>query len=166
MRKLFALFAIVMLLASCATSKLTPEEKAKKQNLMTQRVLEALDNKHYTIDVNYVYPKRAPAHNLSYGFTLEVRGDSLISYLPYFGRAYSVPYGGGNGLDFTARMSNYVAYRTKKDLTRVDIDVENENDTYSYRLEIYDNGSASIDVNARERESISFSGEMVLKDDD
>lgn len=164
MRKLIIISAIAVSLMSCATSKMTPADKAAAKAEQSRKVNELIDKRDFTIDVDYVYPKRAPAHPLSYGFSLEVHGDSIISYLPYFGRAYSIPYGGGKGLNFSARMSDCQVYRGKKDLTRMDIAVTNEEDTYIYKVEIYDNGSASIDVTARERESISFSGDMVIDD--
>lgn len=165
MRKLFALLAVVMLLASCVSSKLSQEEKACKQAERKQQVMAALQKRHYIVNIDYVYPKRMSAQPVVYGYSLKICGDSVISCLPYFGRAYNIPYGGGKGLNFTAPISNYQSCRVKKDVTRVYMEIENEEDTYSYQLDIYDNGSVMLDVLPRERESISFSGNMVLDND-
>ena len=45
----------------------------------------------------------------------------------------------------------------------IDIDLHNEEDTYHYTIEVYDNGSSSITVMSRQRERISYSGEMEFK---
>lgn len=153
---------IAVLCVSCAT-KLTPTEKAARQELQANAVSKALENRDYTIDINYVYPRRGPGKTLEYGYDVTVRNDSLISYLPYFGRAYRLPYGGGTGLNFSVPISQYHAYRAKKDMTRVMIGVKYEEDAYQYQLDVYDNGQVSLDITARERDGISFTGEMKFK---
>ena len=97
---------------------------------------------------------------LSYGYSVEVRNDSLISYLPYFGRAYSVPYGGGKGLTFSERIGSYQEYQKGNGLRHIEISLRNDEDTYLYTIEVYENGSSSISVQSRQRENISYSGEM------
>ena len=99
---------------------------------------------------------------ISYGYSVEVRNDSLFSYLPYFGRAYSVPYGGGKALNFSAPISSYQEFQKKKNLRVIEIGVRNDEDTYLYSLEVFDNGSSTVRVYARERDRISFTGEMVF----
>lgn len=73
-------------------------EKAARKAALVEK---ALADRHYTIDVQMMYPQQGPARNVSGDYSLEVRGDTLISSLPYFGRAYLVPYGGGKGLNFS-----------------------------------------------------------------
>lgn len=157
MRKILLLLAAGVLMAACVT--LTPEEKAK----LAQVVNKALDERHYTIDIRTMTPNRGATKNVSSSWSLEVKGDTLISYLPYVGRAYNVPYGGGKGLNFTAPIKKYQESKGKKDNRFINIEVDNENDTYNYSIEVFDNGRADIDVQPREREFISYSGDMVLK---
>ena len=163
MRKIFmtsvmALTAWVMLVG-CATA----EERAARAAEQAKAVKTALQERNYQIAVNRMYPSRGASKIVSSGYTVEVRNDSLISYLPYFGRAYDVPYGGGNGLNFSAPIRNYKESQTKSDLRHIEIDVKNDEDTYLYTLDIFDNGSADINVRSRQREPISFSGEMVFE---
>ena len=102
------------------------------------------------------------ARNVTYGYSLEVRNDSLISYLPYFGRAYDVPYGGGKGLNFSARITSYQEHAGKKGQHKIEIGTENEEDKYLYHVEVFENGNATIDVMAQKRERISYSGVMSI----
>jgi hypothetical protein len=144
-------------MAACVT--LTPEEKAQ----LAKAVNIALDERHYTIDIQTMTPNRGATKNVASNWSLEVKGDTLISYLPYMGRAYQIPYGGGKGLNFTAPIKNYHESKGKKDERRIVIEVDNENDTHTYSLVVFDNGRADLDVQSKEREFISYSGEMMMK---
>ena len=93
---LFACSAMVTL-SGCATA----EERAARAAEQALKVKTALTQRRYKIDVNRMYPMNGNSRNVSYGYSVEVRNDTLISYLPYFGRAYNVPYGGGKGLNFS-----------------------------------------------------------------
>ena len=112
-----------------------------------------------------MYPRNGKAKTVSSDYGLEVKGDTLVSYLPYFGRAYNVPYGGGKGLNFTGTFTEYHSKKLSNGATQVLIKVKNEEDVYEFILEIFDNGSTSIDMNSRERESINYSGNIELPDD-
>jgi hypothetical protein len=72
--------------------------------------------------------------------------------------------GGGKGLNFTAPIIHYTEATGKNGKRRIEIDVRNDEDSYSYMIEVFDNGNASIDVTARERDNISFSGNLVVDD--
>lgn len=158
MTSVMALTAWVMLVG-CATA----EERAARAAEQAKAVKAALQERNYQIAVNRMYPSRGASKIVSSGYSVEVRNDSLISYLPYFGRAYDVPYGGGNGLNFSAPIRNYKESQTKSDLRHIEIDVKNDEDTYLYTLDIFDNGSTDINVRSRQREPISFSGQMEFR---
>lgn len=153
------------MLALVACGTLAPAEKETHRVAWTQTVEKMLADRHYTIDVQMMYPHRGTARNVVGNYSLEVRGDTLVSYLPYFGRAYQVPYGGGKGLNFSEVMENYSAVMNAQGQTIVTIGLTNEEDTYQYTLSIFDNGSTTIDVHARQRDPITFSG-MIVEDDD
>ena len=102
------------------------------------------------------------SRNVSYGYSVEVRNDTLISYLPYFGRAYNVPYGGGKGLNFSERIGSYHETQQSNGARLIDIELKNDEDIYQYTIKVFDNGNSSIDVQSRQRDPISYSGEMVF----
>ena len=152
------LFGACLLLASCATQ----EERAARKAEQAKNVTAALDARKYKIDITRMIPSRGPAKSVS-SHSIEVRNDSLISYLPYIGRAYNVPYGGGNGLNFSAPISSYKETTKKNGLREIEILATNSEDTYTYSLSVWDNGSSSINVQSRQREQISYSGDMIFK---
>ena len=150
-----ALVAVVVL-SGCGTS----EERAARAAEQATKVRNALKERHFKISVDHMYPMKGGMKSVSYGYSVEVRNDSLISYLPYIGRAHNVPYGGGNGLNFSERIGSYHENQVKDGKWHIDIDVTNEEDTYRYQIDVFDNGSSSISVESRQRERISYSGEM------
>jgi len=158
MKRFFYLSSIValamILWSSCATS----EQNAAQMAELSANVTNALNNRDYKIVIDRMYPMRGSSRYVSFGYSVEVRNDTLISYLPYFGRAYNVPYGGGKGLNFTAPIASYKEYMRKNGLRHIEICLSNEEDTYLYTIEVFDNGSSSVEVRARQRERISYSG--------
>jgi hypothetical protein len=89
-----------------------------------------------------------------------VTADSVYSCLPYFGHAYRVPYGGGKGLNFAEKITDYVMQRGKDGKINIYFKVNNNEDRYDYRLEVFDNGRAFVDISSDERDRIGFAGMM------
>ena len=76
MTSVMALTAWVML-SGCATA----EERAARAAEQAKAVKAALQERNYQIAVNRMYPLRGASKSLSYGYSVEVCNDSLISYL-------------------------------------------------------------------------------------
>ena len=157
MKKLFLIMMAGLMVVACAT--LTPAEKAE----LTKKVNAALDDRHYTINIRTMSPMRGPTRTVTNPWTVEVKGDTLVSYLPYIGRAYNVPYGGGKGLNFSAPIADYQETVGAKNIRHIRLTVNNDEDSYLYTFAVYDNGNTSIDIQSKERDAISFSGDMVVE---
>ena len=146
-----------LLLMACATAA----ERAIRQAETATAVNAALTDRHYRISITTVYPKTGGSVNVSRDFFLEVKGDTLLSYLPFFGRVYSLPYAGSEkGLNFTERIRRYETHRPQSGQTCIKLMVRNEEDTYNYRIDVFDNGRASIGVRSINRDYISFDGDL------
>ncbi|SFG26524.1 DUF4251 domain-containing protein [Prevotella sp. KH2C16] len=164
MKKLILLTFMALAVVACSTTRLTPEEKAAKEARKRQQLTENLNDRHFTIHVDYMQPMRGPMKRLTSDYELTLHGDTLISYLPYFGRAYNVPYGGGKGLSFTTLIRDYQVVEGRKDNYLVEIKARNEEDEFVYNIEVFANGNASISVQAHERDAIRFTGAMELEE--
>ena len=95
-------------------------------------------------------------------YSLKIKNDSVFSYLPYYGRAYSVPYGGGKGLDFKAPLKEYSMKLDKKGDAQIEFKARTPEDNFEYNVTVFSNGSASISVTMQNRQSISFQGDLDL----
>ena len=141
-------------------STINAQSKQEKKEAIEKAIIEKVTSGKYKIEVSTAYPRRGKVVNLSSSYSLEIRNDSVISHLPYYGRAYSIPYGGGNGLIFKAPIDEYKMETNKKGAMKVNLIARSPEDRFKYTLTIYPNGSASIDVNMQNRESINFLGEV------
>ena len=154
----FGLVASVML-SGCATA----EERTARAAEQAAKVRTALTERNYKISIDHMYPMKGGSKSVSFGYTVEVRNDSLFSYLPYIGRAYQIPYGGGKGLNFSERIGSYRESQKNSGERQIEINVTNEEDTYIYLIKVFSNGNSSIDVTSRQRDHISYSGELEVK---
>lgn len=154
---------ILMTFIFAGLCTLSAQSKKEKKEEVEKAVKELVESENYKIIVNTAYPRRGRMIPLTSLYSVEVRNDSVFSQLPYFGRAYSIPYGGGNGLMFEAPITRYLMKTNKRGAAKVDFSARSREDYFKYRITVYSNGSASIDVTMQNRESISFSGEVEVK---
>ena len=156
------LLLTAMVLNGCATSK----EKAERKTEQAAKVKAALAGKHYKIAVNSMTDpsktdeKRSP--QLLSNYSLEVRNDSLISFLPQYGynQILSEAGVGWRGLILYEPIRSYQERLTKKGKRHIEISVEKDNDTLLYVIEVSAKGHSNISVRSHRRERMSFSGHM------
>ena len=147
---------LLVSLTACHTgSRLTKEE-------MARLVRTSIEERHFTIAVDWMRPLGGMPQHVNSNYELKINGDELDSYLPYVGEAYRLPYGGGKGLNFKAQIRNYNASYAGSNGYLIECDVPNDEDVFYYRINIFNSGKAIIDVWARDRDAISFQGEMVF----
>lgn len=99
---------------------------------------------------------------LTTDYTVVLRGDTMISYLPYFGRAYS----GGAGfetksvLDFKSVDFKLSKGVNSKKATIITIKPGDYTDVQAYTFTFFSNGRADLNVVLTSRSPISFSGSV------
>lgn len=157
------LMLILALLVGLPT--ISAQSKKEKREQKKEEVKKLIVSENYKIDVNTALPMRGRSIPLTSPYSLEIRNDSVFSYLPYYGRAYSIPYGGGNGLHFKAPLKEYTMDMDRKGNSVIKFTARSPEDKYDFRMKVYSNGSASIDVNMQNRQSISFHGELDVKEE-
>lgn len=155
--RLVFLLGIVLLIGGQSLFAQSNKEKKVQKELQVQKMI---DKGHFKIDVNRSIPMSGRSVDLTSSYSLEVKGDSVISYLPYFGQAYSVPYGGGNGLRFEKPLSEYKVTYKKKGDAQIKFKVRTDEDNYTFNVQIYPNGSSTINVVPVNKQSITFYGEV------
>ena len=156
---LYLTLCMMLVLSSCITSD--GLSKSERRNLLSSQVAQSLSNRHFTIDVSAAHPTGYPSVILQSQFSLTVEGDTLKSYLPYFGTAhFAVPYGGGNPLHFTSTITEYEETLLKPGEHLIKLTTYNNDDKYIFSIDVFDNGRATVNVLFYNRSNISFNGEM------
>ena len=161
--RIIGIIMLAVACISCTVSRLTPAEKEARQQQVAQMVADSLEGAHFKVVFDYVIPTRMQPRHLTTPYEVRVKGDTLNSYLPYFGVVYQVPYGGGEGLIFDAHIDGYQCHKVKRDMYRVEIYMNRREDSYVYTFDIFDNGHADLKVSCRNRDFISYRGQMDVK---
>ena len=90
------------------------------------------------------------------------RDSVLTGHLPFFGRAYSLPYGEGGGFEFTGnrvkKATVKVVKKREKQYVTFTCSVTLGSDVISLFIEAYENGSCTLQVNSNNRAAISYGG--------
>lgn len=160
MKRILFIITAAIILVACATTDRQQNDRKKQEK--AEMISRAVCNRDFKINVQTAHPTRGMSVQLTADFDLRIKGDNVVSYLPYFGRAYNVPYGGGKGLNFSGVTEDFKITQPKRDRKHVEFSVKNDEDTYKFHIDIFDNGSASINVMPQQREMISFNGEIEL----
>lgn len=139
-----------------------PHRNLTKKERRQVAVLGAIATKRWHIDINSMNTMRYGASTVTPDFYLELRGDTLRSYLPYLGDAQMPTLSPSIGLNFEEPVLSYKEGKSKSNkYTQIDIDVKTREDSYHYVIEIYDSGQSYIRVRSQKRDPISFDGTLV-----
>lgn len=151
---------VTLILVACGTQKLSQAEKTARQIIIAQITDSLVVSGHFGVEMTAVFPQGASMRQLNYDYGIQLHGDTLRSYLPYFGRAFQVPYGGGKALDFSECIKKQTLTDMKKGEKELKIWVENSEDSYVYTLHIFPSGIVDLTVDSRERDRIRFNGHI------
>lgn len=156
MKKFLFLYCLLLMLGISQNSLLADNDRDEKK---AEFVRLQVDSCRFKIDVSTANPVGGRTVMLSSGYSLELKGDSVFSFLPYYGRAYNIPYGGGEGLRFNTSIKDFNK-RIKKHKYILSFTAVTKEDTFHFFVTIFDNGRANISLTMQNRSSISFSGEV------
>ena len=139
-----------------------PRLQLTKKERRQIAVAGSIATKRWHIDITSMNTLRYGSRSVTSDFYLELRGDTLRSYLPYLGDAQMPTLSPSIGLNFEEPVLSYKESRPKK-YTQIDIDVRTREDSYHYVIEIYSNGQAYIRVRSMYRDPISFDGTLEVE---
>src|SRR5690554_1448555 len=136
------------------------EKRQVKQEEKKKEIRNLLKNKTYVFKPTHALPLGGGSIFLNHSYEAEIKGDTLISYLPFYGVAYRVEYGGRNsGFDFTQPIEEYNHKKDRKGY-RVNFDVKNKIDHLNYSLQISEQGNATLVITSTNRQAITFYGHI------
>ena len=134
-------------------------KKDKKAEI--KQIVEA---QNYVFKAQTALPTAGTTRQLTTDFNFRVSKDTIVSDLPYFGRAYTAPLNPSEGpLQFTSTNFQYTVNNNKKGGWNISIAPKDRTDPRELILTIFDNGSASMVVNSNNRQPISFNGYVTSK---
>jgi hypothetical protein len=154
-----AIWPLMIMMVVLPAALKAQDEKDKQKDIKS-----LIESKHYVFKAQTALPARGRTRPLNTDFDLRVQGDTLISYLPYFGRAYSAPLNPSQGpLNFTSTDFDYKVADRKKAGWNIDIRPKDVQDPRQMSLSVFENGTASLTVTSNNRQPISFNGYIAAK---
>jgi hypothetical protein len=152
--------ALVNVSAQEAEKKSKKELKAEKKAQQKDEIKAIVESKTFVFKANNANPMRGRTVNLTSDYDVRITKDSIFSYLPYFGVAYTASYGGTDSpMIFNNPFETY-DFETTKNGYLVKVSAQNSNDRLEYSFHISETGSTSLNVSSLNRQSISYTGNI------
>ena len=148
-----------------------PKKNKKKQEKeqKIEKVKNIVESQNYTFVAQRASSLTFPDKQLTgVTYDLKITKDTIVAYLPYFGRAYSATAvdrpGLTNGIEFISTNFMYELNKEKKGGWKATIKIKDQPIFgYEMTLTIGESGGASLYVNDNTRESITFTGDIRIE---
>lgn len=147
-----ATFIALLLFVGCKSG-----ESLSKQETIAQ-ITKKIESGDYKFIPQKAIPMAGNPISLSYSFALKVSKDSIDSYLPYYGRAYTAPSPTEGGIKFVSTDFDYTISEKKKGMWDISIIPNDNQKRYRLSLNVGDTGYGTLTVQDNNRQSISFYG--------
>lgn len=150
----------VWMLAVAATASGQDLSRKERQAQKEQEIKERIDSLKFRFVARAVIPMAGPRIDLTSSYDLSVDSNMVEAWLPFFGRAYHVEYGGSDGgVKFKERADKIdVSYNKRKKLYAISMEVDTDKDNYRIRISAGLSGYADVQINSNNRQSVSYYG--------
>jgi len=141
-----------------AQEKTKKELKQEKELQKQKEIQELVASQNFIFEAQKATPQGGRLIHLDYNtYFLKFNADKTTCDIPFFGRAYNVPYNGDGGIKFEGKPENIKIENKSKNIN-VRATVKGINDSYDLMFRIFYNGSATLSVNSNSRGPISYDG--------
>lgn len=142
------------------SAKSRRERRAEQQEKRVDNVKKMISGKSFVFEATHAIPTGGGSIHLNHSFEVELKEDTLNSYLPFFGVAYRADYGDRNSaLDFSQPVNKY-ELEEKENEYLIKIEVKNKMDVLNFTFFISGLGYATLTVTSTSRQAISYYGRI------
>lgn len=158
--KTLKIILILLLMVGIGSGAAAQTTREAKKAARQAAIKKSIDDKSYTFIANQATPLGGGPIVLSGIYDLRVKSDSVISFLPYYGRAYfDVGYNPTDaGMKFTSTKFSYQTAERKNGGWMITIKPTDAKYIQSLILYISANGYASLTINCVNRDAINYDG--------
>jgi len=165
MKKSVISYSRLLWLAIIALALFPVAVQAQNKKEKKAQIKSLIEAQNYVFKAQTALPSAGSTRQLTTDFDLRISKDTIISDLPYFGRAYTAPLNPSEGpLQFTSTDFQYSVANRKKGGWNITITPKDVQDPRQLNLSVFDNGSASVVVTSYNRQPISFNGYVTAKE--
>lgn len=149
---------LLMLFATTFVTVASAQTKQEKEAAKAAEVKKLVDDRRFVFVTQSVLPQSGRVVQVNSDFDFTVTKDTIISYLPYFGRAFNVSSSMEGGIKFTSNDFEYTTTEKKKGGWDIVIKPKDVREIQSVRLSITESGYAYVQVQSVNRQPISYNG--------
>lgn len=160
MKKIIIITITVSFFTGLLTSAVSPDRKESRQE-QYNNIVELIESGDFIFEARRAYPQAGRTIDLTTnpGF-IEISEKTGEARLPFFGRAYNIPYGGRGGIIFSGELEN-IELSENPDKMRVNYSFEvRDSEYYQVNMNIGYNGDASVVITSTNRAQISYHGHV------
>lgn len=168
MKYIFSPLIVIFVLAtlvSCNSAKMAERAKANQDSIANW-----WQNKNFVFHATSAQPMSGRNINLTTDYTFEMRNDSIIAWLPYFGRGFVAPMNPSDGgIKFAT--NNYAIKDEKQEKKMYKMTIipkglnvfQNTKDVQQLWLSIGNDGYGSLQIQSMNQTPISYYGYLAGK---
>lgn len=156
-------FSMVIIFASGFTQEISKKAQREKNRIEKINQVDSLINsKTFVFEATRAFPQGWKSVDLTTNRnSVKFNPDKIECYMPFFGRAYSVDYGGDAGIKFNAKPQKYDIVKQKNGKGyEIKVSASAARDNYNLMLSVSPEGSATLIIISNQRSSISYSGNI------
>ena len=149
---------LILLFTVLFTGVLSAQNKDSK----FENVKSLIESKNFRFEGTWAYPMRGGSINLiGNPNSLDVKGDSVNVYLPFFGVSQLSHYNTNGGFKYEGPAENYeVAYDDKKQKATITFNVHQEVERLDVTITISSIDNANVDVISSHRDIMRYKGDL------
>jgi hypothetical protein len=117
-----------------------------------------LSGKNFVFKAQSAWPLQGTVVQLTAGYDMRVLQDSINTYLPYYGRAFTASCTGEGGVNFTSRKFDYKLKEKQKGGWELTIRPADAKDVVEMNYSVSANGYATLQIISNNRQAISYYG--------
>jgi hypothetical protein len=150
------LFLFLLVFVSQSTPLYAQTDKAADK---AAGIKNLIDSQNYVFKAQSAMPMSGRTRQLTSDYDVKVTKSQVVSYLPYYGRAYTAPMDPTQGgIQFTSKDFDYTVNPRKKGGWDIQIKPKDYRDVQQFSLSVTESGYATLQVTSTNRQSISFNG--------
>jgi hypothetical protein len=130
---------------------------ANAQDLDAATVRTMVDSGKFVFVAQTMVPSGGASRPLDNSYDVKVSRNSVVTYLPYFGRAYTGIMPNETGVNFTSASFDYKSkFRKKK--WEINIRPKDTRNVKELQFTVFDNGTATLTLVPANKQSITYYG--------
>jgi len=142
---------------SCSSTKPAADASATSN----EEIAAAINADNWVFTAKQAMPMRGQTRNLTTTYEVKCGKDTVVSYLPYVGRAYNAQLGESKSpLDFQSINFSIDKSQDNKGRWIVNVKPNDYREVQSLNFTFFESGSAQLSVQFTGRDPISFSGSV------